>query len=248
MKKMLLATAAAVSALLVSNAAMAANVAIVQGSFYTSDLKNQLVAKGHTVSEIGNYTAASLSGFDAVVQYGNNFVDQSALQTYVTAGGRVVWTPWAGVNFAVVPQLQIFDNGGGTVYSQANPGMTVLAAGDPLLAGVSFPAAGSPNIGRITGIDFVGGVTQVADWSDGAGLLGYKSVGSGSVVGVNLHAITSDTAYQVVNTAWGSQLFSNAVSASFGAVPEPGTWAMMILGFGLIGAGMRVRSRKISYA
>lgn len=31
-------------------------------------------------------------------------------------------------------------------------------------------------------------------------------------------------------------------------VPEPATWAMMIMGFGLIGAGLRRRSIKVSYA
>ena len=33
-----------------------------------------------------------------------------------------------------------------------------------------------------------------------------------------------------------------------GAVPEPATWAMMILGFGLIGAAMRRRQAKVRYA
>jgi hypothetical protein len=40
-------------------------------------------------------------------------------------------------------------------------------------------------------------------------------------------------------------------SASFNlAVPEPATWAMMIAGFGMVGAGMRrrVRSTKIAFA
>jgi hypothetical protein len=32
------------------------------------------------------------------------------------------------------------------------------------------------------------------------------------------------------------------------AVPEPQTWAMMLMGFGFVGAGMRVRSRKIAFA
>ena len=249
LKHLILATSAAAAALLAASGAMAANVAIVQGSFYTPDLKNQLVAKGHTVTEITTYTAATLAGYDAVVQYGNDYVDQTALTTYVTGGGRLVWTPWAGLNFSVQPQLQIFDNGGGTVYSQANPGMTVLAPGNPLLAGVSFPAAGSPNIGRITGIDFVAGVTQVADWSDGVGLLGYRTLGAGSIVGLNLHVITSDTAYQVVDTPWGSQLMSNIVGGKVAAVPEPASWAMMIAGFGLAGAAMRRRQRvKVAFA
>jgi PEP-CTERM motif len=33
-----------------------------------------------------------------------------------------------------------------------------------------------------------------------------------------------------------------------GAVPEPASWAMMIAGFGLVGAAMRRRATKISYA
>lgn len=32
------------------------------------------------------------------------------------------------------------------------------------------------------------------------------------------------------------------------AVPEPATWGMMILGFGIVGAGMRARARKVSFA
>ncbi len=32
------------------------------------------------------------------------------------------------------------------------------------------------------------------------------------------------------------------------SVPEPGTWAMMVFGFGLIGSAMRRRSTKVSYA
>ena len=31
-----------------------------------------------------------------------------------------------------------------------------------------------------------------------------------------------------------------------GAVPEPATWVMMILGFGAIGAALRVRGRKLA--
>jgi hypothetical protein len=41
---------------------------------------------------------------------------------------------------------------------------------------------------------------------------------------------------------------SNAVLFSTGAVPEPATWAMMIGGFGLIGAASRRRRTTIAYA
>lgn len=98
-----------------------------------------------------------------------------------------------------------------------------------------------PRPGRITGIGFVGDATQVANWADGVALLGYKSIGAGSVVALNLHVITSDTAYGVINTPWASQLLSNIVGPVTDAVPEPATWAMMIAGFGMAGAAMRRR-------
>lgn len=39
-----------------------------------------------------------------------------------------------------------------------------------------------------------------------------------------------------------------AYIAAGNSVPEPASWALMLLGFGLVGHGMRVRSRKIVYA
>jgi hypothetical protein len=249
--KTLLAALLVGSAMAQASAAHAANVLIVQGDFYTPDLRNQLIAAGNTVTEAANYTAASLAGYDAVVQYGNNFVDQTALTSFVSGGGTLVWTPWAGLNFTIQSQLQIFNNGGSAIYSQANPGMTVLDAGDPLLAGVVFPGPGAPNIGRIGGIDFIAGVNQVADWADGIGLLGHRSLGAGHIVGVNMHVITSDTAYLVVNQPWAARMMDNAVNfgGTAAAVPEPSTWAMLILGFGILGAASRKRQRaKASFA
>lgn len=250
-KKFIAALGATTAALALSVSAQAATIAIVQGSFYTTDLKNQLIAAGQTVTEITSYTAASLAGFNTVIQYGNNFVDQAALTTFANAGGNVIWTPWAGANFAFDPALQVRTNGGGTVYSESSIGMTVLAAGDPLLAGVAFPAAGAVNVGRITGTTFVAGATQVANWTDGAALVGYKAVGLGNVIDINLHVITSDTAYQVINQPWATQLFVNAANLGVnGAVPESSTWMMMIVGFGAAGAALRNGRRKttVTYA
>lgn len=57
--------------------------------------------------------------------------------------------------------------------------------------------------------------------------------------------ITNDTAYRV-NTQ-GAGLLTGLVTATSSpvaaAVPEPATWAMMLLGFGAVGFGMRRRTR-----
>ena len=48
----------------------------------------------------------------------------------------------------------------------------------------------------------------------------------------------------------GSQAYEKLVFTSngMGAVPEPSTWALLILGFGAVGAGMRGRKVSLSYA
>jgi hypothetical protein len=227
-------------ALAVPATSFASSVAIVQGGFYTTDLRDALLANGVTVTEIANYTAASLAGYDAVIHYGNSFFDGAELVAYANAGGTVIATPWFWSNFQPTdPELQIFNSPDIDVYNSPILGTNVLAPGDPLLNGVVFPAAGSVNAGWESANTFGAGVTQVAEFTDGTAFIGYLGVGAGRVIGINLHVITSDTAYTVINEQWATQLFLNAVDAQ--AVPEPAT--MALLGLGLLGV-KRARARR----
>jgi len=221
-----------VAVCLVAASAQAASVAIVQGDWWTPDLQNVLVANGQTVTLIPNYTAASLAPFDAVIHYGNSYVDMAALETYVQGGGRLIETPWFWWNFAPTAPLQVITHGSAAQHAVPYPGVTVLDASDPLLDGVSFPAAGGGlSIGRTLNSAFVAGVTQVADWADGTAMIGYRSLGAGEVVGINMHVITSDTAYWTIHEPWATQLFLNAVQAG-PVVPEPLTLLGLLLGAG----------------
>ncbi|MEE2970153.1 MAG: PEP-CTERM sorting domain-containing protein [Pseudomonadota bacterium] len=109
--------------------------------------------------------------------------------------------------------------------------------------GVAIPAAaGGFNIGRTAGNIFATGVTQIANWSDGTVFIGKTNLGAGDIIGINMHVITSDTAFQVIDQAWATQLFVNAVMPM--TVPEPATLA--IVGIGLAGLGlMRRRKRAV---
>lgn len=243
LKKLFATTAIAGVTIFVSTVTTAGSIAIVKGSFYTPNLYNNLLAAGQTVTEVTSYTAASLAGYDAVIHYGNTYTDLTELETYVSGGGNLVLTPWAGLNFSVTPNLQIFDNGGSGEHSISYPGVAVLNAADPLLAGVNFPVGtGGFNVGRINNIHFASGVTQVANWLDGVGLIGYKGLGLGTITGINMQVITSDTAYQVIDQQWAIDLISNAAGGvTANNVPEPAN--LILLSFGLVGIRL-VRNHK----
>lgn len=87
---------------------------------------------------------------------------------------------------------------------------------------------GSNNLFYLTGPFFV----------DGNGL-GF-STAAGSAV--NLF-VTTDTAYRVNAGGLSTGFVTASASAATAAVPEPATWAMMIGGFGVIGAAARRRRR-----
>ncbi len=50
------------------------------------------------------------------------------------------------------------------------------------------------------------------------------------------------------NNSGGVSLRLERLAGTTPPVPEPATWAMMIAGFGLAGATMRVRARKFAFA
>lgn len=230
-----------------ASAAMAQNVAIETGAFYTPLLRQQLEAEGLTVTEVPSYTAASLAPFDAVVIYGNGFTESNAataladLETYAQGGGTVIFTPWAGNNFPIPATLQVFSNNGTADFNTAFPGVTIGAPADPLAAGVTPPPPGGFVISRINGLSFVPGATAVMTWTDNGGpFAGRRIVGAGEVIAINMHVITSDSSPEVIQQAWATRLFVNAVGPAAPppvVVPTLTEWAMILMAVILAGSG-----------
>ncbi len=56
-------------------------------------------------------------------------------------------------------------------------------------------------------------------------------------------AVNTDFTFTFERTAQSGSVVLASTGGTSGAVPEPGTWAMMLAGFGLMGAAMRRRQR-----
>lgn len=96
---------------------------------------------------------------------------------------------------------------------------------------VFYITGGSVNAGQT--------ISQWASQLTGATVSGY-SVGNGSSAGNGYHAFADNVTFTKGGVTTNYNFETAAVP---GAVPEPASWLMMILGFGLVGAGMRRRIR-----
>jgi hypothetical protein len=90
---------------------------------------------------------------------------------------------------------------------------------------------------------------QLANWipyfSPDAKVIGI-SFGAGSGSGNDFTGFVDNVR---VSTSGGDDAINFEVPTPSGAVPEPASWAMMVGGFGLVGAAMRSRRKQtISYA
>ncbi len=130
------------------------------------------------------------------------------------------------------------------------PGNAIVGTFSSLVSSVS-----------IRGIDVGEAGVRIDAFDAGDNLLGFDTffgpgigVGTFADISVTANGITRFALYQPNQCCGDGVLFDNLSfdSAVTAAVPEPGTWAMMLLGFGFVGGAMRSAKRRqkvtVSYA
>ncbi|MDO6416331.1 PEPxxWA-CTERM sorting domain-containing protein [Sphingomonas sp. BIUV-7] len=90
---------------------------------------------------------------------------------------------------------------------------------------------------------------SIADWAADASLANYVvkgiSVGQGSSAGDGFHAYADNVSY--AKTDGSVTTFKFDLTAAASDVPEPATWGMMIVGFGMVGGSLRRRKTTIAF-
>lgn len=240
MKKILFA-GVAVAALAAAVPGNAATI-MIKGSNNNSAITTFLEANGHTV--IAN--SEDYSGVDGVILLRTNGTAQ--LSDYVSNGGRLV-TEWTGADWAMANLLGGAVSGGGFVGSDTVVSFTTDGAAFGLGDGVGSSYSAGPASQFFRDFSDIGtGSVFATRPGDVAAIVG-GAAGSGFVVANGIDWADSfgsagaDNQQVLLNSLFGSSMG--------GAVPEPATWAMMLLGFFGLGAAMRRKpavKTTVSYA
>ena len=182
-----------------------------------------------------------------------------------------------GVDFNPMPdRLRIIGSGGQNLRANVATGATttdtmITRAGGGAIALMgtaytnSVAGRAAPTSTRIFGIDSVTDALMTSDAPNGGV---YRSVGSlgvgltsSNMIGFDISGtsglgyLSIDSAFYQVNLRTGATRFIDTIGAgplvgftATSAVPEPATWGMMILGFGVVGIALRRRSSKLRLA
>jgi len=225
MRKVLLASAMALAFSTLGGAADAAVRVLyrVDQSMGADQMAKALSNPAYTVTTAsGGLDGLDLSKFDLVV-YANQanyagFNDYSLLNSYISGGGKLIYTNW----LAEGPDL------GGSGWYSDNP--TTVNIGSQFGGGSA--SLTNPGWGSYAQVLKAGSASVAGTYGDGSAAI---LVGNGGRTIWN--GFLNDS-------IGGSGLYSRQLAYLTGpisAVPEPATWAMMITGFGLAGAAVRRR-------
>jgi hypothetical protein len=221
-----LAAGAALAVLAASSAADAASVLYRRDGVVGTDyLSAALTAGGHAVTfTSGDLSSYTLSDYDLVIYANQNQGvpggDLLTLEGFAGSGGKLMYTSWTEER----------PDGLGASYSGSTNQTQVNLNG---LFGTGLLTLSNPGWGTFSrGLTASSG-TVAATFGNGDAAI----VATANTV---FNGFLSDTGSQ--------ELYANEIayltSGGTGGVPEPATWALMILGMGATGAALRSQRRR----
>ncbi|RYY06004.1 MAG: PEP-CTERM sorting domain-containing protein [Alphaproteobacteria bacterium] len=180
------------------------------------------------------------------IQYAAAITNLGALSnvTGLTFDWRIAGDSTNGLNPDLTPALRLLIQDGATrkelIWEGAYNGTYGNTARDTWYSSTTadkfYITGGNVNDGQT--------IAQWASQLTGATVSGF-SVGVGSSASAGYHAFADNVTY---STTTGSTTYNFDVASGMGAVPEPATWTLMLVGFGGIGFAMRRRKSKITTA
>lgn len=134
---------------------------------------------------------------------------------------------------------------GSTLTTAAGSSITVLNGGSG--SGIFFDVGSSATLG--TGTMFAGNIlaNQSITLDTGASILCGRAIALNAALTMDTNTISNNCSGTGALGSGRTDFGSNGFSGEVSSVPEPSTWAMMMLGFGAVGFTMR-RSRRPALA
>ncbi|HQR08302.1 MAG TPA: PEP-CTERM sorting domain-containing protein [Gemmatales bacterium] len=143
----------------------------------------------------------------------SGYTSPGALGTFVSGGGKAIYTDWSGDNALAVPF--------GASFTGNQNDTTINIAASNLATGVNNPATlTNPGFGIFsTGLNAIGGSTVQASFGNGDAAIVLNASGTSYFNGFLDGTLTTGSD--------GVNLYTNEITGLFAAVPEPTTWAMI---------------------
>ena len=223
----------AVTALVAFGAAPAsAATVMIKGSNSNAAITSFLQANGHTVvADSANYT-----GVNTVLLI--RTPGDAGLASFVLGGGRLV-TEWDGADWAMANLLGGSVSGGNFVGTGTTVTFTPAGVAAGLDVGVGPSYAAGPSSEFFRNFASLGSGSVLATRPGNFAAIVGGVAGSGYVIANGIDWADSFVGAGQAN----GQLLLNSISGGVAAVPETATWAMLIAGFGIVGAVSRRRRR-----